>query len=123
MAVSEGSPNGPRPRPPPWSKGRSPQSQSRGGGVAQRKGRVPRRSSAGFHASLPFRGVSMRRFHGTLALIMVAVSTAACAGRTASPQSPSGAEARARGEDEGMKPYAAVITSKAVTDDGLFDVH
>jgi hypothetical protein len=54
-------------------------------------------------------------------LALVLASTAACAGGKGSPQTPS--PDRGPDRDDGMKPYAEVITAEAVTDSGLFHVH
>ena len=63
----------------------------------------------------------MKRNHRSLlALALVATVSTACGGN-AQPQSPS--PGGQRGEQEGMQPYSQVITSEAVTDEGLFDVH
>ncbi|HSH46595.1 MAG TPA: DUF5117 domain-containing protein, partial [Longimicrobiales bacterium] len=61
----------------------------------------------------------MKRFHGPL-LAALAFTMAACGG-SEPPQTPT---PRAdRGGEDGMKPYAQVVTSGAETDDGLFDTH
>ena len=64
----------------------------------------------------------MKRHHlSSLGVTLLALATAACAG-SARPQAPtpSGGPGRAQ---EGIKPYGQVITSAAVTDSGMFDVH
>ena len=63
----------------------------------------------------------MKRMQGALAAAALFVVTG-CAGGAASPQTPGPGDRPGR-DDEGMKPYAEVITSEAVTDEGLFDVH
>ena len=64
----------------------------------------------------------MKRHHGTaLGAALLALTISACAG-SARTQTPSPGDRPARGQ-EGIKPYTQVITSSAVTDEGLFDVH
>jgi hypothetical protein len=67
----------------------------------------------------------MKRTQGaSLAALVLAAATAACAGGSAAPQTPTPGERPARGGgDEGMRPYSRVITDEAVTDSGLFHVH
>ena len=64
----------------------------------------------------------MKRNHGTtLAALLLAAATTACAGSGA-PKQPTPSNGP-RGQQEGMKPYAQVITGRAETDEGLVDVH
>ena len=62
----------------------------------------------------------MKRPHAAI-LVMAVLAASACAGAAGS-QAPS-PEARSRGGDEGMKPYAEVVPADAKTEEGLFDVH
>ena len=68
----------------------------------------------------------MRRLHLTIlaglttALASCASGQAAPTPGTATPQSRASSDASS---DDGMKPYAEVITAEAVSDEGLFDVH
>jgi hypothetical protein len=64
----------------------------------------------------------MKRIEGaSLAVLLIAAATTACGG-SAPPETPSPSP-RSGGDDGGMRPYAEVITSDAVTDSGLFHVH
>jgi hypothetical protein len=61
----------------------------------------------------------------SLAALLLAAGLAACSSSQAAPSTPSPASerpSRAQAEN-GIKPYAEVITAEAVTDEGLFDVH
>lgn len=91
--------------------------RERSGSVIRLKGRIP-----------------MKRHLFLLGLCALLVPVAACSGATAAvatptPQggedqeAPSRPGSRGGSDDEGMKPYAEVITEDAVTDEGLFDVH
>lgn len=66
----------------------------------------------------------MTRFHmAPLTVLALALGSAACAGGSAAPQSPSPAGDRPGRDAASIKPYSQVITAAAETDDGLFDVH
>ncbi len=71
----------------------------------------------------------MRRGVLSTTLLFLAAALAGCSSGQAAPSTPApanaGQQARSRGdqEEEGMKPYSEVITDKATTDEGLFDVH
>ena len=65
----------------------------------------------------------MRRLSAVFIVLLSAVVLAACAkGQAQTRPSPSGNARQAQGRPE-IKPYDEVITAKAKTDEGLFDVH
>lgn len=66
----------------------------------------------------------MRRNHLTT-LVALALALGGCASSQASPSSTAAPQERPAGSrsDDGLRPYAEVITAEAETDEGVFDVH
>lgn len=68
----------------------------------------------------------MRRIQLSVFTALAVALTGCSTGQAAPASSPTAQTPRAgadRTDDDGMKPYAEVITADAVTDEGLFDVH